>query len=196
VSGLLLVPPFFEQVLGLGSPWIRSWQMYHYAATQICWAEYSRVARDGQRIPLNRFTTLGHINRWNSPSDIRWLRKVDGVKKIGTQMCAAIGAETDIRVVGQCASEWGWVDAFDGEENLCPPSPPSTQKAKSGKKKGKAAENNKDKTEQVDKKKGKRKPGAKNTQGKTEEKAIQPNAKTPGQLKPAGALAKPARVTP
>jgi hypothetical protein len=162
ISGLLLIPPFFEQVLGLGSPWIRSWQMYHYAGTQLCWVDYSRVAMNGERIPLNRFTTLGKKDRWSAPSSIRWLRNEDDIRDVGKKMCKEIGDGTDIRVVAQCASARRWEDAFDGTERLCtPPAPPSppdgAAKQKANKKQAKDLNKEKKPEEKDAKKKGKKK---------------------------------------
>lgn len=112
--------PFYRQVLGEGSVWIRQWVMFrHRAVGQICKVRYAEI-RQGLETPINRFKILGYKNRFHAPSDIKRISTPKKAVEVGKRLCRAVGGTNpDIRLYGFTAEKDGWHQFSWGESNLC-----------------------------------------------------------------------------
>jgi hypothetical protein len=109
--------PFYRQVLGGKSRYVRAWLMFEWTGLNVEDARFYRQASNGKRIELDPWATLGE-ERPENPTKRR-LKKKRGVLLMAGKLCRALGNHADVRVVARRATRAGWTVDFDGKKNVC-----------------------------------------------------------------------------
>lgn len=118
-SGLtyILGAPFAIQVAGapLG-PFLRSWRMYKKTGWDLCEVRFHEHRPGGRVLAVDRYEVLGVDPA--TAHDVRLLKGPAGVRAMGERLCERLPG-ADLRVRSRCATADGWVERFNGEEELC-----------------------------------------------------------------------------
>jgi hypothetical protein len=121
LASAIVLAPFSRQVLGVPEHrWLRTWQMFSRAGLDVCEVEYLRVERSGESTRLDRYAILRYPRWYDAPEEVRNLPDGPSIALVARRMCdARPGTIVDIRATARCADRGGWIEAMDGEVNLC-----------------------------------------------------------------------------
>ena len=109
----MTLAPLNAQVYDLTAPLFPTWRMYKGWAVDLCWVRYET----GDKV-VDRYKALGYDDKWSAPFRVRRIRSVKEVREQGLQICRK-RTYFELHAVGECASEEGWFEAWDAQENLC-----------------------------------------------------------------------------
>jgi hypothetical protein len=107
LAAFILFGPLYRQALGGRLPLFRPWRMFTGAGPDICAVEYRQVAPDGTAHPLDRYALLGRPGAGRAPESLRAIRSADEALAVAHRLCAALGAQADVRVRARCATRRG-----------------------------------------------------------------------------------------
>ena len=113
IALFIIFGPAYRHLVERPSPelrWLRGWQMYsrHYPVCVI------RFENGGAAV--DRLAAVGSHSH-----DNRLLKNEREVRAQAATLCQGLEGDVDLRVYGRCNNEdGGWLDTFNGEEDLCP----------------------------------------------------------------------------
>ncbi len=118
VAAFLIGGPFYIQVLGRHSRWLRGWQMYGGRGSDWCFVHYYRDTGGGSRVPLPRFATLGI--RVGSPQwqGAREIRTREQALLAGKELCQHLGVGARVGFSMKCGDggqTWNVVERDSGD---------------------------------------------------------------------------------
>ena len=116
LAAIIVLGPFYRQVLGGDSEWFRAWRMFRGNSIGICDVRYERRTDQGDE-PIDRFAVLGYDVWAEAPREIRSIRenKLDDVTR---RICKALPG-ADVRVTARCAQQSGWKTKRSPDRNAC-----------------------------------------------------------------------------
>ncbi len=91
VAVFLIGAPFYVQVLGRETKWLRGWRMYSGHAADWCFVHYHRYERDGTKVPLRRLAALGIEPGSSAWREEREIRTPERARIEGKRLCRALG---------------------------------------------------------------------------------------------------------
>lgn len=121
VAAFMLVSPL-HRVLGGRSPYLRDWVLYRDVGVGLVEAQFSRRVGEEEE-EVDRYTALG-VRRGTAPRSLTHIDGEAGLYAVCRQLCAALGAGTDLRVRARIATTGGWATIDEGTLDRCGPQPP------------------------------------------------------------------------
>jgi hypothetical protein len=115
IAAYMAIGPFYRQVLGGKSKYVRNWVMFSGANTDVCEVRYHLA--DGT--PIDRYEVLGLEPWYTARKSVRKIGSVDEVWRQGRALCSKLGRGTDLRADAKCAKRTGWNWVMHGDLNLC-----------------------------------------------------------------------------
>lgn len=123
----MVAGPFFNQVLGYKSAWLRPWVMYAGMSLDLCVPEFV-VVQGTNREPIDRYAALGFASKWEAPKAVRRLSSMGEVIEQGQAICETLPQATRLHAEVFCAVRTGWQTTMSGEEDLCQSKPDRKKK--------------------------------------------------------------------
>ncbi len=116
-AGVMFGGPFYRQVLGGRSEWVKDWVMYAGVAVNFCKVDYRRSTPEGWEA-FPRLPTLGYAHFWEAPREKRLLRSLEAVRDDVRRLCAT-DPTLELRATVDCATRQGWKRRIEPDRNLC-----------------------------------------------------------------------------
>jgi hypothetical protein len=122
VATFIVGGPFYVQVLGHHTMWLRGWQMYSATASDWCFVHYYRYAGDGARVPLVRLETLGVQSGTPGWYEERQIRTREQAESEGRRLCRRLGANAHVGFAMKCGDgKRAWQVLEEDSGDVCAP---------------------------------------------------------------------------
>jgi hypothetical protein len=118
VAAFLIGGPFYVQVLGHESKWLRGWRMYGGRGGDWCFVHYFRYEPDGSTVPLDRFATLSIRKGSRAWYEAREIRTRDQALLEGKELCVRLGAGARVGFSMKCGDDgvaWNVLEQDSGD---------------------------------------------------------------------------------
>ena len=115
IAAFMIAGPAAEQILGVQSPWLRSWTMFSAIGLGVIDASFEIRQSDGALIPLDRFEMLGAPRN----GKLKWIQNREELASVIKRLCTAAGQRADIRVRARLGTRSGWQLIHTDAENAC-----------------------------------------------------------------------------
>lgn len=119
LAGFMLFGPFYTQILGNASPYLREWIMFSGLGVGFDEVRFSRLGADGKAEPLDRFELMGYRQRHKAPTWLTRIPDYDTSLRIGHLLCHRLGDGADVRIESRRATIRGWTPGHRGDRNVC-----------------------------------------------------------------------------